>query len=147
MILIRDEADKLLEINAGMAAERLQADLTLLQVLLHAQYEGVLTFGDIRFGLVTKKDQEKVQPPPGRLKLLAGAHATYHTSPPKTRSVHGRSESTMKLKSWFEKRVSCQSSNPATGRRKHSCMQTSAGACGCTGGDFRLQKARKSSYL
>tara|TARA_B100001989_G_scaffold202168_1_gene150561 strand:+ start:507 stop:2084 length:1578 start_codon:yes stop_codon:yes gene_type:complete len=107
MILIRDEADKLLEINAGMAAERLQADLTLLQVLLHAQYEGVLTFGDIRFGLVTKKDQEKVQPPPGRLKLLAGAHATYHTSPPKTRSVHGRSESTMKLKSWFEKGTPC----------------------------------------
>ena len=106
-VLIRDEADKLLEVDAGLAADRIQADLTLLQVLLHAQYEGVLTFGDIRFGLVTKKGEEKTQPPPGRLKLLAGAHATYHTSPPKTRTVHGRNESTLTLKSWFDKGTPC----------------------------------------
>ena len=106
-VLIRDETDTLLEIEASQAATRLQADLSVLQILLHAQHEGVLTFGDIRFGLVTKKDEESDMPPPGRLKLLAGAHATYHTSPPKTRPVHGRTNSIQELNSWFEKGSPC----------------------------------------
>ena len=106
-VLIRDEADTLLELEAGQAAERLQADLSVLQILLHAQHEGVLTYGDIRFGLVKKQDNDNNIPPPGRLKLLAGAHATYHTSPPQTRPVHGRFESINELNSWFEKGSPC----------------------------------------
>ncbi len=106
-VLIRDETDTLLEIEAKLAANRLQADLSVLQILLHAQHEGVLTFGDIRFGLVTKQTEDKDLPPPGRLKLLAGAHATYHTSPPKTRIVHGRLDATSALNSWFDKGSPC----------------------------------------
>ena len=106
-VLIRDETDTLLEVEAGQAASRLQAELSLLQILLHAQHEGVLTFGDIRFGLVTKQMEDEDLPPPGRLKLLAGAHATYHTSPPKTRPVHGRLDATEGLTNWFEKGTPC----------------------------------------
>ncbi|MAH91421.1 MAG: hypothetical protein CMA11_06595 [Euryarchaeota archaeon] len=106
-VLIRDEADTLLEVEAGQAASRLQADLSILQILLHAQHEGVLTFGDIRFGLVKKSTEESNLPPPGRLKLLAGAHATYHTSPPKTRPVHGRIESISEINTWFDKGSPC----------------------------------------
>ena len=79
-VLLWDEKGTLLEIEANMASERLQANLSVLQVLLHAQHEGVLTYGDIRFGLVTKTAEDSDLPPPGRLKLLAGAHATYHIS-------------------------------------------------------------------
>ena len=106
-VLIRDQQGTLLEIESGNASERLQADMSVLQILLHAQHEGVLTFGDIRFGLVTKKTDGNQLPPPGRLKLLAGAHATYHTSPPKTRPVHGRITARDKLDSWFEKDSPC----------------------------------------
>ena len=106
-VLIRDQEGTLLEIESGSAADRLQADMSVLQILLHAQHEGVLTFGDIRFGLVKKKDEQNNLPPPGRLKLLAGAHATYHTSPPKTRPVHGRSDSRDNLDSWFENKSPC----------------------------------------
>ncbi|MBT3657232.1 MAG: ATP-binding protein [Euryarchaeota archaeon] len=106
-VLIRDEQGTLLEIESGGASERLQADMSVLQILLHAQHEGVLTFGDIRFGLVTKKSDENDLPPPGRLKLLAGAHATYHTSPPKTRPVHGRTTSRDELDTWFENDSPC----------------------------------------
>ena len=106
-VLIRDETDTLLELEASQAANRLQAEMSVLQILLHAQHEGVLTFGDIRFGLVTKKDEDDDLPPPGRLKLLAGAHATYHTSPPKTRTVHGRVDAIQDMNSWFEKGSPC----------------------------------------
>ena len=106
-VLIRDETDTLLELEASQAANRLQAEMSVLQILLHAQHEGVLTFGDIRFGLVTKKSEDDDLPPPGRLKLLAGAHATYHTSPPKTRTVHGRVDAIQDMNSWFEKGSPC----------------------------------------
>ena len=46
-VLIRDESNTLLEVEAKEAPGRLQADLSVLQILLHAQHEGVLTFGDI----------------------------------------------------------------------------------------------------
>ncbi|MBT4346577.1 MAG: helix-turn-helix domain-containing protein, partial [Euryarchaeota archaeon] len=49
MILIREREGNLLEIRADKAAVHLQTGLTLLQVLMHAQHEGVLNFGDIRF--------------------------------------------------------------------------------------------------
>ena len=41
-VLIRDEQGTLLEIESGNASERLQADMTVLQILLHAQHEGYL---------------------------------------------------------------------------------------------------------
>ena len=106
-VLIRDESNTLLEVEAGEAANRLQAELSTLQILLHAQHEGVLTFGDIRFGLVKKISEDGGMPPPGRLKLLAGAHATYHTLPPKTRTVHGRLDAMGRLEDWFEKGSPC----------------------------------------
>ena len=107
-VLIRDKNGELLEVYAEEVPSRLQSELSLLQILLHAQHEGVLTFGDIRFGLVKKKDQQADDsPPPGRLKLLAGAHATYHTAPPQTRTVHGRRETLSSIGKWFEKGSPC----------------------------------------
>ena len=46
-ILLRSREGKLLEVRADEAAARLKAGLTLLQVLMHAQHEGVLNFGDL----------------------------------------------------------------------------------------------------
>ena len=106
-ILIRDRKGTLLEIEAWEAAERLEAELSLLQILLHSQHEGVLTYGDIRFGPIRKTEDENKLPPPGRLTLLAGVHATYHTSPPQTRPVHGREGALLELESWFSKRRPC----------------------------------------
>ena len=105
-VLIRDEDGQLLEIVAAQASKRLAADLTLLQVLMHAQHEGVLTFGDIRFGMI-QKGEDDGKPAPGRLKLGAGAHATYHTGPPETREVHGRSAEMSTLNEWIDSQQSC----------------------------------------
>ena len=99
MILLRSSEGRLLEVRADEAAVRLRAGLTLLQVLMHAQHEGVLNFGDIRFGAIVRSD-ESVAPPPGSLSLLAGAHSTYHTRPPRTRTVHGRSAERQRLEEW-----------------------------------------------
>ncbi len=104
-VLIRDESGELLEVTAAQASTRLAADLTLLQVLMHAQHEGVLTYGDIRFGMIQKSDDKK--PAPGRLTLGAGAHATYHTEPPETREVHGRSTEFDALEEWIDSQESC----------------------------------------
>ena len=52
MVLLRGRDGKLLEIRADEAAEKLETNLSLLQVLMHAQHEGVLNFGDIRFGAI-----------------------------------------------------------------------------------------------
>ena len=99
-VLIRDKSGKLLEIFAKEVASRLDAELTLLQILMHAQHEGLLTYGDIRFGLIHSNNSEKT-PPPGRITMLSGAHATYHTQPPLTRDVHGRKNQIEKLENWF----------------------------------------------
>ncbi|MCS5534480.1 MAG: ATP-binding protein, partial [Candidatus Poseidoniales archaeon] len=104
-VLIRDEGGQLLEVTASQASARLAANLTLLQVLMHAQHEGVLTYGDIRFGMIQKSDDGK--PAPGRLTLGAGAHATYHTEPPETREVHGRSDELNALDGWIDSQESC----------------------------------------
>jgi hypothetical protein len=107
-VLVRDHDGKLLEIEGWEVSKRLEADLSLLQILLHSLHEGVLTYGDIRFGPIRKnRDQEDGLPPPGRLTLLAGAHATYHTEPPKTRPVHGREDETLQIENWFTKRKPC----------------------------------------
>ena len=105
-VLIRDEDGQLLEVAARHASERLAADLSLLQILMHAQHEGVLTFGDIRFGLIRSTESEG-QPEPGRLTLGAGAHATYHTEPPETRQVHGRQDEVEALEEWFTSKTPC----------------------------------------
>ena len=105
-VLIRDKDGALLEIRADETADRLEADLSLLQVLMHALHEGVLTYGDIRFGPIRKKDGDN-RPPPGRLTLLAGAHATYHTSPPQTRPVHGRADVLADLEIWRDEMHPC----------------------------------------
>ena len=75
-ILLRNNEGELLEVHAKEAAERLEADISLLQILLHAQHEGVLTYGDIRFGRIQKSDD--ALPAPGRLTPMTGAHATYN---------------------------------------------------------------------
>ena len=98
-ILLRSSEGRLLEIRADEAAARLKAGLTLLQVLMHAQHEGVLNFGDIRFGAIVRSEDDA--PPPGSLSLLAGAHSTYHTRPPKTRTVHGRLSEKLRLDDWY----------------------------------------------
>ena len=103
-VLVRDKDGQLLEIESKDAADRLASDMSLLQVLLHAQHEGVLTWGDIRFGLIKKQDDEDAIPPPGRLQPLAGVHATYHTSAPQTRKMRGRDEELNRLDKWFEGR-------------------------------------------
>ena len=100
MVLVRGNDGKLLEVQADQAASHLRTNLTLLQVLMHAQHEGVLNFGDIRFGAIVRTDSADL-PPPGSLSLLAGAHSTYHTKPPQTRTVHGRSEQREQLDIWF----------------------------------------------
>ena len=99
-ILLRSREGKLLEVRADEAAARLKAGLTLLQVLMHAQHEGVLNFGDIRFGAIVRSDDDAT-PPPGSLTLLTGAHSTYHTRPPQTRTVHGRSSEKIRLDDWY----------------------------------------------
>ncbi len=98
-VLLRNSDGDLLTVPATQAAERLDARLTLLQVLMHAQYEGSLTYGDIRFGAIERLDDETTMP--GSLALLAGAHSTYHVRPPRTRTVHGREEERDSIEEWF----------------------------------------------
>ncbi|DAC11410.1 MAG TPA: hypothetical protein D7H86_07575 [Candidatus Poseidoniales archaeon] len=103
-VLIRDESGTLLEVKADQVSNRLNADLSLLDVLMHAQHEGVLTYGDIRFGPI-KQRKAGERPPPGRLTLLAGAHATYHFQPPNNRDVLGREKEWDTLENWYEDRT------------------------------------------
>ncbi len=98
-ILIRSKDGNVLEIRADEAANKLHAGLSLLQILMHAQHEGVLNFGDIRFGALVRKNEEK--PLTSRNSVLTGAHSTYHTDPPKTRKVHGRKDELGELDKWF----------------------------------------------
>ena len=95
-VLVRSRNGDLLELPASEASDRLRADLDLLSVLMHAQHEGALSYGDIRFGPIRNKTTE-----PGSIKMMAGAHSTYHTEPPKTRDIHGRNEERKSLDLWF----------------------------------------------
>ena len=105
-VVLRDNTGELLEVEASQASERLATDISLLQILMHAQHEGVLTYGDIRFGKIKQLKQDDL-PPPGRLLALTGVHATYNNQPPKTRPVHGRKEQIGELDSWFSSRKPC----------------------------------------
>ena len=98
-ILVRSKEGNVLEIRADEAANKLHAGLSLLQILMHAQHEGVLNFGDIRFGALVRKNEDK--PEPGSISVLTGAHSTYHTNPPKTRTVHGRKDELGELDKWL----------------------------------------------
>ena len=99
-ILIRGRDGTLLEVRADQAPSKLETNLSLLQVLMHAQHEGVLNFGDIRFGAIVASGEEQQEP--GSITLLAGAHSTYDTLPPKTRSVHGRDSEKAQLDDWIK---------------------------------------------
>jgi len=99
-VLVRSKEGNVLEIRADEAANKLNAGLSLLQILMHAQHEGVLNFGDIRFGALVRKNEEKPQPKSSS--VLTGAHSTYHTSPPKTRTVHGRKDELGELDRWLD---------------------------------------------
>tara|TARA_B100000900_G_scaffold328325_1_gene288576 strand:+ start:6261 stop:7799 length:1539 start_codon:yes stop_codon:yes gene_type:complete len=101
-VLIRDQKGKLLEIRADEASKKLQTELTLLQVLMHAQHEGVLNFGDIRFGAIIRSDEANQ---PGSISLLSGAHSTYHDRPPETREVHGRLSEKEKIDTWYKSKI------------------------------------------
>ena len=104
-VLLRNNEGELLELHASDAAARLEADISLLQILLHAQHEGVLTYGDIRFGRIQRTDGHL--PAPGRLTAMTGAHATYNNHPPETRPVHGREKEIEALQTWFKERKPC----------------------------------------
>ena len=132
MVLLRSRSGDLLEIPASQASERLRADLDILSILMHAQYEGALNYGDIRFGPVRKR---KVLP--GSIKMMAGAHATYHTKPPQTRDIHGRRREKKLLDRWFT-----SSSN--------ICVITGVAGCGKTtliSNWFSTQEKISSDYL
>ncbi|MBF26372.1 MAG: hypothetical protein CMA98_01015 [Euryarchaeota archaeon] len=101
-VLIRDKKGKLLEIRADEASKKLQTELTLLQVLMHAQHEGVLNFGDIRFGAIIRSEETNS---PGSISLLSGAHSTYHNRPPETREVHGRSSEKETINRWYKSKI------------------------------------------
>ena len=101
-ILLRNIEGDLLEVKADEVPSLLKTNMTLLQILLHAQHEGVLTYGDIRFGAITSGDAETK--PPGRLLPLVGVHATYANVPPATRPVYGRDEELNVLHTWHSDR-------------------------------------------
>ncbi len=96
MVLLRDKQGRILEIPAREAPDRLNAELNLLSVLMHAQHEGALNYGDIRFGPIQNNRRL-----PGSIKMMAGAHATYDTDPPKSRKIHGRKEQKRQLDLWY----------------------------------------------
>ena len=100
LVLIRSKEGEVLEIRADEASNKLQAGLSLLQILMHAQHEGVLNFGDIRFGALVAGGTAK--PKQGSISLLTGAHSTYDNAPPKTRTVHGRKEEMTSLDDWYQ---------------------------------------------
>ena len=106
-MIIRDNSGELLEVDSSKAAERLATDISLLQILMHAQHEGVLTFGDIRFGKINRLNDSENIAPPGRLMALTGAPSTYANQPPNTRPVHGRKEQIDELNTWFSSRKPC----------------------------------------
>ena len=107
MVVIRDSNGDLLELESASVPSRLDTNISLLQVLMHAQHEGVLTYGDIRFGAITNQGDDNQTNPPGRLKALTGVHATYNNQPPQTRVVHGRTEQSTVLENWFNERKPC----------------------------------------
>ena len=102
-ILLRNKEGELLEVKSEDVPGMLNTNMTLLQILLHAQHEGVLTYGDIRFGAITSGEDGSPNAP-GRLLPLVGVHATYANVPPATRPVYGRDKEMEALQSWHDDR-------------------------------------------
>lgn len=102
-VLIRDKKGELLEINASEASQKLESGLSLLQILMHALHEGVLTYGDIRFGPIHRKEKMLNN----TSILMSGAVSTYLTKPPHIRQIHGRKNESIKLDKWFHSSSSC----------------------------------------
>ena len=101
--MIRDNSGELLELEASEVSKRLDANISLLQILMHAQHEGVLNFGDIRFGAIIRSEEKTNNP--GSISLLSGAHSTYHVRPPETREVHGRSSEKKSIDDWYKSEI------------------------------------------
>ena len=104
-ILIRNRNGELLEVLAKNAAYKLESELSLLQILMHALHEGVLTYGDIRFGPIRKKENNESNT--NRSLFMSGAYSTYQTQPPQIREIHGRKNESKKLESWYNSSASC----------------------------------------
>ncbi len=102
-VLIRDKNNNLLEILASEVSQKLESELSLLQILMHALHEGVLTYGDIRFGPIHKKEK-KIK---DKSVIMSGATSTYLTKPPEIRKIHGRINETNELDKWFKSSSSC----------------------------------------
>ena len=77
----------MLEVLAKNAAYKLESELSLLQILMHALHEGVLTYGDIRFGPIRKKENNESNT--NRSLFMSGAYSTYQTQPPKLEKSMG----------------------------------------------------------
>ena len=104
-ILIRNKNGELLEVLAKNVAYKLESELSLLQILMHALHEGVLTYGDIRFGPIRKKENNESNT--NRSLFMSGAYSTYQTQPPQIREIHGRKNESKKLESWYNSSASC----------------------------------------
>ena len=93
-MLVRSMEGDLLEVKAVEATKLLETDLSLLQILLHAQHEGVLTYGDIRFGSIRKVHSRghagtRSSDPAGRGAFDVRQPASDHTSRLRTRQRTG----------------------------------------------------------
>ncbi|MEE3134418.1 MAG: hypothetical protein VX277_01225, partial [Candidatus Thermoplasmatota archaeon] len=102
-ILIRNKKGELLEVLASDVSFKLETELSLLQILMHALHEGVLTYGDIRFGPIHKKEINS----DNKSIIMSGAYSTYQTKPPQIRQIHGRKEETNSLEKWYDSSSSC----------------------------------------
>ncbi len=103
-VLIRNKKGELLEVLADEASFKLETELSLLQILMHALHEGVLTYGDIRFGPIRKKE---INSNNDKSLLMSGAFSTYQTQPPAIRKIHGRKNESKKLEKWYNSPSSC----------------------------------------
>ena len=121
-VILRTEHGELEEVEASQAPNRLSTRLSLLQVLMHAMHEGVLTYGDIRFGPIVQRGGLE-RPEPGRLTVLAGVHATYDTAPPEVRRVHGRVEEMAAMDAWADSRALCLSIHGLAGMGKSTLVR------------------------
>ena len=103
-VLIRNKKGELLEVLASDVSFKLETELSLLQILMHALHEGVLTYGDIRFGPIHKKE---INSNNNDSIIMSGAYSTYQTQPPQIRQIHGRKNETGILEKWHNSSSPC----------------------------------------
>ena len=104
---IRDESNTLLELEASEAPGRLQADLSVLQILLHARTKACRHLATSDLAWSRKNLRKPICHPPGRLEVIGwrSRYVPYFT--PKTRTVHGRVDAISGLDDWFESGSPC----------------------------------------